>query len=67
MSRSQRLKECVRYSLLLASVAATAPSFAQSSTAGGIPEVVVTAQKREESLQDVNVAISAFTNEQRDQ
>jgi iron complex outermembrane receptor protein len=47
-------------------MAATAPSFAQSSTAGGIPEVVVTAQKREESLTETPVAISAFTAEQRD-
>src|SRR5262245_11929286 len=66
MSRSQRLKDCVRYSLLAAGVAAVAPSFAQSSS-GGIPEVVVTAQKREETLQETNIAISAFTNEQRDQ
>lgn len=39
---------------------------AQSSTAaddGGIQEVVVTAQKRAESVQDVNIAISAFSAE----
>ena len=36
------------------------------TTARGLEEVVVTAQKRQENLQDVSVAVSAFTAELRD-
>lgn len=39
---------------------------AQSSAPTMIEELVVTAEKREQSLQDVPVAISAFTTKQRD-
>ena len=39
---------------------------AQSTSTNTIAELVVTAEKREQSLQDVPVAISAFTSEQRD-
>jgi iron complex outermembrane receptor protein len=74
MSRSLRLKDCVRYSLFAASIAAvgaTAPSIAAAADAeeskATLGEVVVTAQKREESLTEIAVAISAFTSEQRDQ
>jgi len=35
-----------------------------TSWSQGLEEVVVTAQKREQSLQDVGVAVSAFSNEQ---
>ena len=38
-----------------------APAIAQQSGAGAIEEVVVTARKRDESLQDVPIAITAFT------
>jgi outer membrane receptor protein involved in Fe transport len=53
---------------LAAIAAATAtPVFAQSSpaedTPGGIQEILVTAQKRAENVQDVPIAISAFTAE----
>jgi iron complex outermembrane receptor protein len=44
---------------LLASVAL--PALAQSSAPEGIEEIVVTAQKREESLQDTPVSIAAFS------
>ncbi|WP_296596768.1 TonB-dependent receptor [Phenylobacterium sp.] len=47
--------------LLAAAIGASAK--AQSTT---IEELVVTAEKREQSLQDVPVAISAFTSKQRD-
>ncbi len=55
---------------LLAGVATAAvlvsPGFAQEATEenqGGIQEIVVTAQKRAENVQDVPIAISAFTAE----
>src|SRR5687767_12424850 len=55
--------------LLAAALAASA----QAQTADGqaaddnqIEELVVTAERREQSLQDVPVAISAFTSEKRD-
>jgi iron complex outermembrane receptor protein len=43
---------------------ATALSLAVSAHAQGVlEEVMVTAEKREQSLQDVPIAISAFTND----
>jgi iron complex outermembrane recepter protein len=55
---------------LTAGGAAQAQAPAQSSgpqqSGNTVAEVVVTAEKREESLQDVPVAISAFTSEKRD-
>ena len=59
-----------RIKLLLSSaiVACVAGTTASAQTTGSnmIEELVVTAQKREESLQDVPVAVSAFTDETRD-
>jgi iron complex outermembrane receptor protein len=59
-------------SALLAAIL-TAPTAQAQSRAGSsaaasntIEELVVTAEKREQSLQDVPVAISAFTSKQRD-
>ncbi len=43
-----------------------APALAQATGSNVIEELVVTAEKREQSLQDVPVAISAFTSKQRD-
>jgi len=63
MTSSKRLQQVVRVTLATASVAIVTPTFA----ADNLPEVVVTAQKREESLLEVSVAISAFTSEKRDQ
>lgn len=40
-----------------------APAFAQDDEGAALEEIVVTAQRREESLQDVPVAITAFTQE----
>ena len=47
---------------LAQSAPATAPG-ANTSTTGGLEEIVVTAQKRSENLQKVPIAITAFTNE----
>ena len=51
----------------LATVATTAPSFAQSepnnATASGLGEIVVTAQKYETTLQDTPIAISVLGSE----
>ncbi|MDB5427684.1 MAG: TonB-dependent receptor [Phenylobacterium sp.] len=58
--------------LLAAALLGTTAAHAQSSTgttaaaAGTIEELVVTAERRSQSLQDVPVAISAFTSEKRD-
>lgn len=44
-----------------------APAYAQaadSQESGGIEEIVVTAQRREENLQDVPISVSAFSAEQ---
>ena len=55
---------------LLASGALFAFAFSatavQAQSTNTIEELVVTAEKREQSLQDVPVAISAFTSKQRD-
>src|SRR5436190_18165457 len=58
-------------SALLAAASIGAPAFAQAQApaptrSNTIDELVVTAEKREQSLQDIPVAISAFTSEQRD-
>ena len=57
--------------LLLATTSLVAAIFAgaahaQDSGATTIEELVVTAEKREQNLQDVPIAISAFTTKQRD-
>jgi iron complex outermembrane receptor protein len=50
----------------LAGHAAAAPAAATAAADQGVAEVVVTAEKREQSLQHVPVAISAFTSKERD-
>jgi outer membrane receptor protein involved in Fe transport len=56
--------------LLAASIGVTAHAqtsgAAKAASTNTIEELVVTAQKREQSLQDVPVAVSAFTSEKRD-
>jgi outer membrane receptor protein involved in Fe transport len=63
MSRSQRLKECVRFSLLVAGLSATAVASGAEESKSTLPEVVVTAQKRAESIQDVPIAVSAISGD----
>lgn len=59
--------------LMLLSCAATGTFIGMGSAAlaqesgGGIGEVVVTAERREQTLQDVPVAVTAFTSETREQ
>jgi outer membrane receptor protein involved in Fe transport len=40
---------------------ATAPLGALAQTAGGLEEIVVTAQRREQNLQEVPISVSAFS------
>src|SRR5436190_23724565 len=61
LSKKTLLLSCVCAAAAMTSDAA----YAQQATAT-IEELVVTAERREQSLQDVPVAISAFTSEQRD-
>ncbi|WP_334163536.1 TonB-dependent receptor [Phenylobacterium sp.] len=42
------------------------PALAQDASGIELEELVITAEKREQSLQDVPVAVSAFTSERRD-
>ena len=42
------------------------PALAQDASGTELEELVITAEKREQSLQDVPVAVSAFTSERRD-
>lgn len=61
MTGSLRLRSLLAASVSLAAVSAiAAPAFAQDTTVG---EIVVTAQKREEAIQDVPIAVSAFSQE----
>lgn len=55
---------CATTSIVAAILAGSA--HAQSSSGNTIEELVITAEKREQSLQDVPVAVTAFTSEKRD-
>src|ERR1700735_4827146 len=58
------------FALTAAGAAAAATDQASTASAGdgasGVSEIVVVAQKREQSLQKVPVAVSVFTSAQRD-
>jgi iron complex outermembrane receptor protein len=54
------------FPMALSLSALASPTFAQSSDGGTLEEIVVTAQKRAEDLQDVPIAISAYTSAARD-
>ncbi len=49
---------------LVATFGASAPIFAADDGSSLVDEIVVTAQKREQNLQDVAVSVSAFTGDQ---
>ena len=56
-------RAAVRAILALAAATATATAVAEDP-ADLLAEVIVTAQKREQNIQDVGIAISAFSGEQ---
>jgi outer membrane receptor for ferrienterochelin and colicin len=67
--RLQSKKSNVRTALvvLLTSTAFAAPAMAQQAAEEDSNVIVVTAQKREQNLQDVPIAINAIGNEKLDQ
>ena len=66
MSKTLHLRSLLVAGASVAAFTAMAsPAFAQATTTT-IEELVVTAEKREQSLQDVPVAVSAFTSKTRD-
>jgi len=67
MSRSLRMRSLLAMGASATVLAAVAtPAFAQTAQQGGanvLDELVVTAQKKEEALQDVPIAVSAFSQD----
>ena len=63
MSRLPRLVRFTTLAFPLLLLVPAAPAFAQESPSALIEEVVVTALKREESLQDTPVSVTAFTGD----
>jgi iron complex outermembrane receptor protein len=53
--------------LLLPSLGMAAPAEPETTTSGGLEEIVVTATRREERLQDVPISVLAFSREKLDQ
>jgi iron complex outermembrane receptor protein len=70
MSRSKYLQRVVHLSLVTSALGFAAPSSAQEAaadkSAATLGSVIVTAQKRDETLTEVPIAISVFTSEARD-
>ncbi|MET0272077.1 MAG: TonB-dependent receptor [Phenylobacterium sp.] len=67
MSKSLHLRSLLIVGASAVALSAVAqPAFAQADSGNMIEELVVTAEKREQSLQDVPVAITAYTSERRD-
>lgn len=62
MGSTLRLRQVLAGTLSLSSLLAVAPL-----SASVLEEVIVTAQKREQSLNDVGIAVSAFTGDQMEQ
>jgi iron complex outermembrane receptor protein len=63
LSRKSILLSCVCAATAVSGMAISTAAYAQTTE---IEELVVTAEKREQSLQDVPVAVSAFTDERRE-
>src|SRR5690348_15518246 len=67
-NRSMGLGLTAAASLWISSVIPVAPACAQTAAAhGGVEEIVVTAQRREEVLSKVPISVTAFTSERLDQ
>jgi iron complex outermembrane receptor protein len=67
MSRITHARAALLLGASFAALTAVTPAMAQDAAAANtIEELVVTAEKREQSLQDVPVAVSAYTSERRD-
>jgi outer membrane receptor protein involved in Fe transport len=69
MQQSNKLRRALALGVSAAALMAAAPALAQqrpastAATAGTISELVVTAQRREENIQSVPIAVSAFSEE----
>ena len=70
MKNNALMRELLRSAAVVAAMACAGPVFAQEAapqepqaTAGGIQDIVVTARKRSESVQDVPVAVTALSAE----
>ena len=61
------VRSAVATLLASSAMAMSVPAFAQDASEGDTDEIVVTAQKREQNLQDVPIAINAIGNEKLDQ
>jgi len=64
MKHSLRLRSLFVMGASTAVIAAATPALAQQATM--LEELVVTAERRDQSLQDVPVAVTAYTSERRD-
>ncbi|MDP1618974.1 TonB-dependent receptor [Phenylobacterium sp.] len=64
MNHTLRLRSLFVMGVSTAAIVAATPAFAQQATM--LEELVVTAERRDQSLQDVPVAVTAFTSERRD-
>jgi iron complex outermembrane recepter protein len=60
---SEQLNAAVRAVLLAAAAAAAVPGLARAETDGALEEIIVTAQKREQSALEVPITITAFSAE----
>ena len=61
MQKTLRLRSLFVMGVSTAAIAAATPALAQQATM--LEELVVTAERRDQSLQDVPVAVTAFTSE----
>ncbi|MDO9335792.1 MAG: TonB-dependent receptor [Caulobacter sp.] len=64
MTPAMTLRTLLCAATALTGVALTAPAFAQEAEASAVEEVIITARKKAESLQDTPVTVTAFSGEQ---